>query len=99
VSVSVLNGTTATGLANSTGTSLEEQGYNVLNRLNGEEGTVAESVIEYLPDKEREARLVARELDISQIEPASETNIALGGPDAEVIVILGSDKAGEAPVP
>lgn len=96
VTVSVLNGTTATGLANTTGSNLESKGYDVLNRLNGEQGAVAESVIEFAPDKEREARLVANELDIAQIEPASDSNLALAGPDAEVVVILGADVAEQA---
>ncbi|MEA2449580.1 MAG: hypothetical protein QOG63_1512 [Thermoleophilaceae bacterium] len=93
VNVSVLNGTTTTGLANSTGTDLESKGYNVLNRLNGQQGTVAESVVEFTPGHDREARTVAKDLDIAQIEPASASNISLGGPDAEVIVVLGADKA------
>jgi hypothetical protein len=99
VNVSVLNGTTTTGLANSTGTDLESKGYNVLNRLNGGGGTVAESVVEYADGHEDEARQVAKELDISQIEPASEENVSLGGPDAEVIVVLGADRAADAPTP
>jgi hypothetical protein len=96
VTVSVLNGTTATGLANTTGSNLESKGFEVLNRLNGEQGAVAESVIEFAPGKEREARLVSNELDISQIEPASDANLALAGPDAEVVVILGADVAEQA---
>jgi hypothetical protein len=96
VNVSVLNGTTTTGLASSTGTDLEDKGYNVINRLNGEQGTVAESVVEFTPGHDSEARQVAKDLDIAQIEAASESNISLGGPDAEVIVVLGADKAGAA---
>jgi hypothetical protein len=92
VSVTVLNGTVVTGLAHNIGTRLSSEGFQLENQLTATEGGVAESVVLFKPGANREAQLVAKELDISQIEPADSNATAQGG-NAEVIVLVGADLA------
>jgi hypothetical protein len=92
VSVTVLNGTVVTGLAHNIGSRLSSKGYELENQLTATEGGVAESVVLFKPGANREAQLVAKELDISQIEPADSNATAQGG-NAEVIVLVGADLA------
>lgn len=97
VSVSVVNDTTTTGLAASFAGKLSSGGFEIVNKLNGsEQGTVAESVVRFRPGKSNEAKLVAKRLSITQLEPADANTISEGG-QAEVIVVLGDDLAGQAP--
>ena len=90
VSVTVLNGTVVTGLAHDVGSRLSDAGYQLENQLTATEGGVAESVVLFKPGANREAQLVAKELDISQIEPADSNATAQGG-NADVIVLVGAD--------
>jgi hypothetical protein len=92
VSVTVLNGTVVTGLAHNIGSQLSSKGFELENQLTATEGGVAESVVLFKPGANREAQLVAKELDISQIEPADSNATAQGG-NAEVIVLVGADLA------
>ena len=92
VSVTVLNGTVVTGLAHNIGTQLSSKGFQLENQLTATEGGVAESVVLFKAGANREAQLVAKELDISQIEPADSNATAQGG-NAEVIVLVGADLA------
>lgn len=94
VSVTVLNGTVVTGLAHNIGSRLSGAGYKLENQLTATEGGVAESVVLFKPGANREAQLVAKELDISQIEPADSNATAQGG-NAEVIVLVGADLANQ----
>ncbi len=92
VSVTVLNGTVVTGLAHNIGSRLSSAGFELENQLTATEGGVAESVVLFRSGANREAQLVAKELDISQIEPADSNATAQGG-NAEVIVLVGADLA------
>jgi hypothetical protein len=97
VSVAVLNGTTVNGLASNIGTKLEQQGFQVGNEDNSNQGQVNESVVLFRPGKSREAALVRRRLKLTQIEPADQQSLAQSG-GADVIVVLGSDLAqGQTP--
>ena len=58
----------------------------------------AESVVEYRPGAEAEARYVAAKLHINQKQPADPDAIAQAGP-AQVIVVLGADQASGAVIP
>lgn len=91
VTVSFLNGTTVVGLAADVADRIEASGYRKGNVANAtEQGARAESVVLYTEGAAPEARLIARELGISQREPADSTSRALAG-DATVIVIVGAD--------
>jgi hypothetical protein len=93
VSVSVINGTTTAGLARSVGSKLDHSGFKVLNEVTGvQQGSVAESVVQFRDGHNREAREVADKLSISQIAPADSTNLNQSD-NAEVIVVIGDDRA------
>jgi hypothetical protein len=92
VSVAILNGTTVDGLASQFGGKLQQQGFQVGNEDNANQGQVNESVVLFKPGKSREAALVRRKLGFTQVEPADQQSLAQGG-GADVIVVLGSDQA------
>jgi hypothetical protein len=91
VKVSVLNGTVVQGLAAQIGDSVKRKGFQLINVANATEQQRAESVVLYAEGANREARAVARRLDISQIERADDTSRSLAG-DATVIVVVGADQ-------
>lgn len=92
VTVAVLNGTTATGLAADFGDTVEREGYQLGNVTNSLDSERAESVVFYAPGAEAEAADVGRRLKITQREEIDPETQALAG-DASVVVVLGADKA------
>ena len=92
VTVAVLNGTTVPGLAAALRDQIAAAGF--------KEGTIdvfsdqqlAESVVQYAPGHQAEAKAVSRRVGISRREPVAAGSRALAG-DATVIVIAGADKA------
>ena len=91
ITVSVLNGTTVTGLASQFQDALAEAGYDVGNAANFSDQAKAESVVLYAEGARRAARVVANDLEIGQIERVDPESQTLGG-NASVIVVLGADK-------
>ena len=93
VTVTVVNGTSVANLARDTATELSQQGFQIGNTVTGTGSlAAAESVVQYRPGANAEARLVADKLNISQKEPADSDAITQAG-DASVIVVLGADQA------
>jgi hypothetical protein len=93
VTVTVVNGTTIPNLARDTAAKLSQVGFQIGNKVTGTGSlAAAESVVEYRPGAEAEARFVAAKLNISQKQPADPDAIAQAGP-AQVIVVLGADQA------
>jgi hypothetical protein len=93
VTVTVVNGTTIPNLARDTAAKLSQVGFQIGNKVTGTGSlAAAESVVEYRPGAEAEARYVAAKLNISQKQPADPDAIAQAGP-AQVIVVLGADQA------
>jgi hypothetical protein len=93
VTVTVVNGTTIPNLARDTAAKLQAIGFQIGNKVTGTGSlAAAESVVEYRPGAEAEARYVAAKLNISQKQPADPDAIAQAGP-AQVIVVLGADQA------
>ena len=93
VTISVVNGTTIPNLARDTAAKLEGYGFQIVNQVTGTGSlAAAESVVEYRPGAENEARYVAAKLDIRQRQPADADALAQAGP-AQVIVVLGADQA------
>jgi hypothetical protein len=91
VSVAVLNATPVQGLANQFGDRAQAEGFkkdNVGNAPGAQQR--AESVVLFAPGKEREARLVRRRFNVSNIEPVDEESKALA-PQADVILVVGAD--------
>lgn len=91
ITVSVLNGTTVTGLASQFQDALADAGYDVGNAANFSDQAKAESVVLYAEGARPAARVVANDLEISQIERVDPESQTLGG-NASVIVVLGADK-------
>jgi hypothetical protein len=92
VTVAVLNGTTVPGLAAKLRDQIAAAGFQKgpINVFSDQQ--LAESVVEYAPGREAEARLVGRRVGISQRAPVTANSRDLAG-DATVIVIAGADKA------
>jgi hypothetical protein len=92
VTVAVLNGTTVPGLAATLSDEVNAAGFKVGTITNFSDQQLAESVVQYAPGHQAEARAVSRRLGIAQREPVNPSSQALAG-DATVIVIAGADKA------
>jgi hypothetical protein len=93
VTVAVLNGTTVPGLAATLSDQIGAAGFKIGTITNfSPNQQLAESVVQYAPGHEAEARAVGRKIGVSQREPISQSSQALAG-DAAVIVIAGADKA------
>jgi hypothetical protein len=92
VTVAVLNGTTVTGLAGTTGQKVVAAGFRLGNVATASQQARAESVVLYRPGSSRQARAVARRLGISQIEPVDAQSASLAGA-ATVVVVVGADKS------
>jgi hypothetical protein len=92
INVAVLNGTSVAGLARTEGDKVDAAGFQLGNVDNAIDKQRAESVVLFAPGRNREARLVARKLGISQIEPADAESRARA-PSATVIVIVGADRS------
>jgi hypothetical protein len=93
VTVAVLNGTTVPGLAATLSDQIGAAGFKIGTITNfSPNQQLAESVVQFAPGHETEAKAVGRRIGISQREPISQSSLALAG-DATVIVIAGADKA------
>jgi hypothetical protein len=92
VTVAVLNGTTVPGLAATLSDEVNAAGFKVGTITNFSDQQLAESVVQYAPGHQAEAKAVSRRLGIAQREPVNPSSQALAG-DATVIVIAGADKA------
>jgi LytR cell envelope-related transcriptional attenuator len=92
VTVAVLNGTTVPGLAAALRDQIAAAGFKKGTINDFSDQQLAESVVQYAPAHQAEAKAVGRRLGISQLEPVTADSRALAG-DATVIVIAGADKA------
>jgi hypothetical protein len=92
VTVAVLNGTTVPGLAAALREQIAAAGFKkgMIDVFSDQQ--LAESVVQYAPGHQAEAKAVSRTLAINQREPITANSRALAG-DATVIVIAGADKA------
>ena len=100
--VVVLNGTSVEGLASGERDKLIAAGYadGMIRTDNSDDQSRQDSLVLYAADERRQARDVARLLDISRTEQVDEETQALanssdesGTLPADVVVILGTDKA------
>jgi LytR cell envelope-related transcriptional attenuator len=92
VTVAVLNGTTVPGLAAALSDQIAAAGFKKGTINDYSDKQLAESVVQYAPGHQAEAKAVSRRVGISQGEPVTADSRALAG-DATVIVIAGADKA------
>ncbi len=100
--VVVLNGTSIDGLASRERDTLMEAGYadGMIRIDNSDDQARQDSLVLYSEDERRQARDVARLLDITRFEAIDEETQALadssdetGTLPADVVVVLGTDKA------
>lgn len=92
VTVAVLNGTMVPGLAAGLRDQIAAAGFKKGTINDFSDQQLAESVVQYAPGHQAEAKAVGRMVGISQREPVTADSRALGG-EATVIVIAGADKA------
>jgi LytR cell envelope-related transcriptional attenuator len=93
VTITVVNGTSIPNLARDTASKLSGMGFQIGNKVTGTGSlAAAESVVEYKPGAEDEAKYVATKLHISQRQAADPDAVAQAGV-ATVIVVLGADQA------
>jgi hypothetical protein len=92
VTVAVLNGTTVPGLAARLRDQIAAAGFEKGTINDFSDQQLAESVVQYAPGHQAEAKAVSRRVGIGQREPVTADSRALAG-DATVIVIAGADKA------
>jgi LytR cell envelope-related transcriptional attenuator len=92
VTVAVLNGTTVPGLAARLRERIAAAGFKKGTIDDFSDKQLAESVVQYAPGHQAEAKAVSRTVGVSRREPATAGARALAA-DATVIVIAGADKA------
>jgi LytR cell envelope-related transcriptional attenuator len=92
VTFAVLNGTTVPGLAAALRDQIAAAGFKKGTINDFSDQQLAESVVQYAPGHQAEAKAVSRTVGISQREPVTADSRALAG-GATVIVIAGADKA------
>ena len=92
VTVAVLNGTTVPGLAAALRDQIAAAGFKKGRIDVFPDQQLAESVVQYAPGHQPEAKAVSRRFGISRREPVTADSRVLAG-DATVIVIAGADKA------
>jgi hypothetical protein len=92
VTVAVLNGTTVPGLAAALSDQIAAAGFKKGTINDYSDKQLAESVVQYAPGHQAEAKAVSRRVGISRREPVTADSRALAG-DATVIVIAGAAKA------
>ncbi len=91
--VAVLNGTTFTGLAGQLADEVAAKGYQRgVTETNIRDQTIQESVIYYADGDRGSARAVGKVLSIERFEPLDSETASLA-PDADVVVLAGSDQA------
>jgi LytR cell envelope-related transcriptional attenuator len=91
VTVAVLNGTTVPGLAAALRDQIAAAGFKKGTIDVFSDQQLAESVVQYSPGRQAEAKAVSGRLGISRREPVTADSRALAG-NATVIVIAGADK-------
>ena len=91
--VAVFNGTTISGLAASTADKLRSSGYKRGTTGDYTDQQRASSTVFYTKQARRQAREIGRELNISELRVMDAETQALAGQNADVAVVVGSDKA------
>jgi hypothetical protein len=91
--VAVFNGTTIGGLAANTASKLQSSGYKRGTTGDYTDQQRATSTVFYTKAARRQARAIGRELNISELRVMDAETQALAGQNADVAVVVGSDKA------
>jgi hypothetical protein len=94
--VTVLNGTTQTGLARAVAATIEKKGFTILNTETNADQQIAKTVVSFAAGSERAARAVAQIMKIptSAVRPIDANTSVAASPEAKIVVLVGSDKSG-----
>jgi LytR cell envelope-related transcriptional attenuator len=93
VTVSVLNGTTTPGLAAVVADQLERGGFKRGQVTNAADQQRTATTVQFAPSARRAAQEVAGILKIPRVSALDANTQAIAGPDAQVVVIVGSDRS------
>jgi hypothetical protein len=91
--VAVFNGTTVGGLAAQTADGVESSGFKRGRTGDYTDQQLASSVIFYTGPARAHARTIGRQLSIANLKAIDSETQALAGEDADVVVVIGFDKA------
>lgn len=93
--VSVLNGTTVTGLARGAMNRILERGYQEGIVVTNTDQTIQATAIHFARGSRRQALDIARIVGVARdaLQPMDQNARVLGGADASVVVIVGADRA------
>ena len=95
--VTVLNGTETAGLAHRFSASLQQRGYSQAAALGGRPpGANQTTTVEYASGHQADAEAIARTLSVQAVQPIEAAVAPLAG-SADVVVIVGADKAATGP--
>ncbi len=94
--VTVLNGTTQTGLASAVARTIEKDGFTILATETNADQQIAKTTVSYATGSERAARAVAQIMKVpaSAIRPIDANTSVAASPEAKIVVLVGSDKSG-----
>jgi hypothetical protein len=92
ITVAVLNGTTAPGLAATVGDQLEGEGFQRGLVANAADQQQPATTVYYGPSQKRAAQEVAKILKTAAVKPLDAGTQAIAGADASVVVIVGNDR-------
>jgi hypothetical protein len=91
--VAVLNSTPTPGVARAAAHVLQRRGWKIGTVTNGPDQAAGTSCVDFTPGHSEAASIIARQLGIHNVLPASDDQRAVAGADADVIVIAGRDRA------
>jgi hypothetical protein len=91
--VAVLNATTHPGLGKRTAVALQQRGWKIGTVTNYPDGHLKASCVDFTPGHSQAATMVGNDLGIDAVVPPAADVVAAAGPDADVIVIVGADRA------
>jgi hypothetical protein len=92
--VAILNGSRKPGLARDAATTLERHGWRIGTVTNAPGSRLDSSCVDFTPGHSQAASIIATQLGISTIIPPNPEYLAAAGPGADVIVVLGTTRAG-----
>jgi LytR cell envelope-related transcriptional attenuator len=91
--VAVLNAAGRPGAARTAAYQLERHGWRIGTVTNYPDGRLASSCVDFTPGHSRAASIIAQQLGIGPVIPPAANVVAAAGHDADVIVVVGADRA------
>jgi hypothetical protein len=94
--VTVLNGTTQTGLASAVARTIEKDGFTILATETNADQQIAKTTVSYATGSDRAARAIAQIMKVptSAVRPIDANTSVAASPEAKIVVLVGSDKSG-----